>query len=673
MLNFLSEDGTDSMTAVTQEKELSAVMSCDVLVIGAGPVGLGFCQQYLQRGGRNRKVILVGDEPVAPYDRVQLSALLAGEKKMGDLWLAMPESGNGAFVFQPGRIARLDCENNVAISTSGQSFAYRQLVLATGSSAFVPDISGRDLSGVLVFRSLRDTEALAARRVRSRHVVVVGGGLLGLEAARAIRRFATRVTVVQQPAHLMNRQLSEACSETLEKAVRSQGIDVLLGQGVRKVIGDQRVEAVELRDGYTLACDTVVFCTGIKPNTQLALDAGIRVARGIVVNDCLQTSQANVYAIGECAQFGQQVYGLVGPGIEQAGVLTDHLSDGGGRYTGSQSAARLKIVHVPVFSIGETGTDNGFRGQVVTYRSKSGEESRSLYIERGRLKGACGVGEWAESTRLQQLVLEQDRILPWQVWRFRRSGCVFPGNQDVSVARWPDTATVCQCKQVSCGDLKQAIAQGACTLSALGTETGAGQACGSCHTLLTELLNDSGEKTAESSSRSLAAPLVGFALIAFVVSSLLFYMPGLLPPDSVQEFAYHATWTDGFWKQVTGFSLLGLTLLSLVVSLRKRMPSFPGSTAFWRVWHVVVGCLLLGILFLHTGAHLGENLNQWLMLDFLLAACLGTVAAIVTARAQKRATAGRQKWRQYGYWLHMLVVWPLPALIAAHVLTVYYF
>ena len=308
-----------------------------VIVIGSGPVGIRFIEELL-RHCPDSEIILFGDESCKPYNRVQLSALLAGEISRDSIDLPLPDQNQFKhFSFIPSAITDIDRNNKTVTDATGTNYFYDQLVIATGAKAHRPNIYGDDLQGVYSFRSLKDTESLYARILRSRHIVVVGGGLLELEAAKGLLKYNTQVTVVQQGPRLMKRQLDNQAAELLEKEVRSLGINVVTNSGVRSIHGLESVSGVVTRDGDNIPCDTVLFCAGITPNIKIARDAGLKISTGIVVNDQLQTSDNNIYAIGECCEHKGTTYGLVNPGYEQAAIAAATIAA-----TSSQTALIAK-------------------------------------------------------------------------------------------------------------------------------------------------------------------------------------------------------------------------------------------------------------------------------------------------------------------------------------------
>ncbi len=654
-----------------------------IIVVGAGPVAVRFITEYVKQN-QYCNITLFGNEPYEPYNRVQLSNVLSRSKDYADIVNALPESTeNKVFRYIESHISRIDTFNTAVIAADGESYAYDSLVLATGSSPHVPNIDGVDLKGVYTFRNLRDTEALMARKHRSRRTIVMGGGLLGLEAAKALSSRSTEVVLLQQSDRLMNRQLDETASQHLQDYVEDLDIIVKTSSGVRKILGDihslsanddqglSRVTGVVTRDNETIECDTVLLCTGIRPNIELAVEAGIHFGQGITVNDQLKTSVENIYAIGECCEHDTSVYGIVAPGLEQASVLANRLSGGSADYKGTQVISTLKVVGESVTSMGEVAeVTKRIKQQEISYSDKKTNTYRKLVVHRGRIIGACSIGDWSDSRRVQEAFLSQQYFYPWQRWYFSLTGSLWFSEEKQSVKSWPETAMICQCNQITRGALSEAMSAGCQTVSDLSRETGAGTVCGSCQPLLNNLVG----------SKEKAMPVIGgaalaiFSVLAAVVALVLVFVPGIEPVDSVQKESLEFLWTDGFWKQVSGFSLLGMVAIGLLMSLRKRANwSFLGNFSYWRVVHVVLGAVALGVLFLHTGAHLGENLNRYLMINFLVISVVGALAGLSLQIATKTSASAVQVVKKSSFWAHIIIVWPLPALLIAHILSVYYF
>lgn len=454
---------------IEQPEDRVAVEKTPVLlIIGAGPVGQRLVEELVRRAACFA-VKIFDDEPVAPYNRIHLTSLLAGSALFSDLVNPISSINRETSVeYINCRIYEINPENKFVSNRQGLRFSYDHLVLATGSRAFVPTIKGNRLAGVYTFRTLRDAEALCARRSRARQIVVVGGGLLGLEAAYALARSSIEITLIQQGERLMNRQLDDAAAAALQRRVESKGIRIILRQGVRLIKGDQRVEAVTTRYGECIPCDTVVFCTGIEANVELARNARIRIRRGIVIDDHLQTSANDIYAIGECSEHRGKLYGLVAPGLEQAAVLANRLTGGEARYPGSQLVSHLKVVGEEVTSIGEVA-DSAKRSSYreLVYVDKHTGDYRKLVLRHGKLLGACGVGPWPESRRIQEAVQIHLYVNPWQRWKFQRSGRLWNVADHYDVRASPDNAIVCQCNRVARGTIGSATASGCDTLESL--------------------------------------------------------------------------------------------------------------------------------------------------------------------------------------------------------------
>lgn len=638
-----------------------------VVVVGAGPVGVRAAIELRQMLPA-APIVLYGDEALPPYNRVRLSSLLAGDAAWIDFTAGqtLPDATTTRFGC---RIAAIDPDARHVIDERGAVQRYSALVLATGSRAHVPDIPGTALPGVFVFRDLADAEALQARLMRCRRVVVVGAGLLGLETARALHRYRTEVVVIEHQPRIMPNQLDETASERMRRRVIDGGIDVVLDDGPMAIVGPDRVSGVRLRSGRVIDCDTVVLATGIRPNVQLAIDAGLAFQRGIVVDDHMRTSAPNVYAVGECAQHRGHVYGLAAPGFEQAAVAARCIAGRYAQYLGSLSATRLKVANWPVFSLGEVGA-----WQLPDLAREHVHDAdgvyRKLVTVRGRLVGALALGEWDALARVQEAVLTQRRIWPWQALRFSRSGELW-APEARAVAAWSAEATVCNCTGVTRGQLSDAIGGGCRSVASLTARTGAGGVCGSCRPLLAELLGASGPREALPLARRLAM------LAAWAIGlALLFVLPANVPYASTEELAWHwdQLWRNGVIKQITGYSLLAVALLLAVIGLRKRWKRF-AVLAFvhWRWLHVLAGGVALTVLWAHTGGRLGAGLNQWLALAMLGASASGGALALFLAREHRLTLSRATTWRPLLQWLHTLILWPLPVLLGFHIYKVYYF
>jgi nitrite reductase (NADH) large subunit len=641
------------------------------VIVGNGPVGVRVAHELVQRDCR-APIVIYGAEPCEPYNRVRLSSFLAGEAD----WSALTRDAHlppSAHVEERlgCAVRAIDRGLSLVRDAAGRAQPYGALVLATGSQPHIPAIPNITLPGVFTFRDLADAQVLCARRARSHHTVVLGGGLLGLEAARAMRRLNTEVTVIEHVPRLMPRQLDDEASMLVLDHIRRMGIKVLLGEAVRAVRGSARVEGIDLRGGGQIACDTLIVAAGIRPNVELARAAGLSVGRGIRVNDRMQTTDPRIYAVGECAEHRERVYGLVVPGLEQAAVAAHCLAGGAARYTPSATATRLKVVGLPVFSIGRVGEDDKLDlAHAIAWRTNDGAY-RKVLVERGRLIGAIAVGDTPDLGRIQAAVVHTHRVRPWQAWRFRRTGSLWANAELASVAAWPATATVCNCTGVTRGRLGAAVAAGCGSVDALARATGASTVCGSCRPLLAQLLGGSASNAPVGWHRLVFAA----AAAVLVAAALLALAPAVPYPGSAQvRWSWDILWRDALWKQASGYSLLALTVAALSLSLRKRWKRIRlGGFDGWRALHAVLGIALAAALLVHTGGRLGSQLNAGLAISFTGLLLAGAAAAGVVSRAHRLDAAKARRVRAALTWAHILLFWPVPVLLGFHVFKTYYY
>lgn len=640
------------------------------MVVGAGPVGLRAVQEAHRRLP-GQPIILYGAEPWQPYNRVRLSSALAGEVPWAAIMSGDQLPDDPLLTTRFGcTVVAIDRAARRVADAQGDWQAYRTLVLALGSRPRIPSIGGTGLAGVFVLRDLGDAQQLAARRVRTRTTVVLGGGMLGLEAARAMQRSNTAVIVVEHANRLMPRQLDPRASAGLRASIEDSGIEVVLGDGPAQIVGARSVAGVRLRSGRVLACDTVVIAAGIQPNTELALQAGIAVGRGIRVDDGMRTSDPNILAVGECAEHRGNVHGIVAPGLEQAAVAAHTLSGGTARYAGALAATRLKVARCPVFSMGEVGAEDlpDF-ARAATYADQT--RYRKLVVRRGRLIGALALGEWPSLARVQEAVARERRVWPWQLRRFARTGEAWPADDELQVQGWPAATMVCNCLGVSRGRLAEAIAGGCDSVAGLAACTGASTVCGSCRPLLAQLVGGAAPRLAVRAARALA----GLAAFAAVAAILLLLAPGLPYADSVAvPLRWDLLWRDALLKQVSGYSLLALSLTLGALGLRKRLRGFSlGDFSGWRVVHVAVGAAVVAGFVVHTGGHFGSRLNFALALSYVGAALSGGLFALAIAREHRLDPAAARKLKAAAQWAHVLLLWPLPALLGFHIAQGYLF
>jgi len=647
-----------------------------VVIVGGGPAGIRVAQELSRRG---IDCIIFNAERWQPYNRVKLTPLLSGDAQLGQIMQRLEFPGPGVVqLYSEQSVVDIDRALRTITTRVGRTIAYRKLVLAVGSRAHVPPIPNRELSGVFTFRNIDDVERLIARSFRSRRTVVIGGGLLGLEAARGMARRGTETWVVEHSPHLMPRQLDRAAGELLASQLEQNGLVVRTGTSVARIVGTDRVEAIELGDGTRIACDTVIICTGVRANMELARDVGLAVGRGIRVSEHLRTSDPDIYAIGECAEFDGVVAGLVGPGFEQAVAAASDIAGSPVRYAGSVPSTKLKVVGIDVFSMGDVEQlDQRADVTTIVFQDEAKGIYRALVVNGARLVGALGIGDWPEVANLQEAIRSKSLILPWHRLRFRNSGRLWPEQEQASVHTWPRHATVCNCTGVTRGQIGDAIALGAATFEDVQRDTGASTVCGSCQIHISALLGGPPARKPLRWWRPAAAASGAAALGAAITLALpVWPLAKSIAGVGIAE----KLWLDGTWKQTSGYTLLALSVMASLLSLRKRwLPAallrWLGEFAAWRLVHILIGVSALLVLFAHTGFRLGHNLNFWLMSCFLTASLSGATIGLSSALEHRISKSPEKaaRLRSISLWLHVLALWPLPLLLGVHILSVYYY
>jgi nitrite reductase (NADH) large subunit len=372
-------------------------MSEPLIVIGNGMAAARLVDELARRALGRYAVAVIGEEPRLAYNRVLLSALLADEVGFDDIELRPARwwRDRGVTLRYGERATAVDATARNVTLAGGTQLSFSKLVFATGSQPIKPDIPGMDLPGVLTFRDVDDVNAIAASKAAGTRVVVIGGGLLGLEAAYGLAKAGARVTLLHLMDRLMERQLDHRAALMLQRAVEARGIAVRLQAQTARIAGNGKVEGVELRDGTTIAADAVVVAVGIRANAALARTAGLEVGRGIVVDDHLETNAAGVHAIGECAEHRGCCYGLVEPAYEQAQLLARRLAGERASYPGSVLAPNLKVSGVNVFSAGDFLGATAEAEEIVLSDPAAGVYKK-LVIAHGRLVGAVLFGDTAD-------------------------------------------------------------------------------------------------------------------------------------------------------------------------------------------------------------------------------------------------------------------------------------
>jgi nitrite reductase (NADH) large subunit len=381
-----------------------------LVVVGNGMAAARLVDELTKVALGRYAIAVIGDEPRLAYNRVLLSSVLAGETASHDIELKPPAwwRDRGVTVKYGCLATAIDVGRRELKLANEESIAFSKLVLATGSTPLRLNVSGADLAGVHTFRDSRDVDLLLTLAARKKRVVVVGGGLLGLEAAYGLARRGAPVTLLHLMDRLMERQLDAPAAKLLKSLGERKGIRVLLNADTARLHGETRVEGVELADRRRIDADAVIFAAGIRPNVTLAKDAGIPVNRGIVVDDTLQTGAPDIFALGECAEHRGICYGLVEPAYEQARILTRHLAGGAASYGGSVVATNLKVSGVSVFSAGDfTGVDGS---ETIVLNDIRHGTYKKLVISDGRLTGAVLVGDVGDALWYLELIRNRQPI-----------------------------------------------------------------------------------------------------------------------------------------------------------------------------------------------------------------------------------------------------------------------
>jgi nitrite reductase (NADH) large subunit len=470
-----------------------------LVVVGNGMAGMACLEQILKyatppdatRGAPSEsrgafQITVFGDETHVNYNRIMLSSVLAGEKSADDIVLHSIDwyRTHGIDLRVGVRIVDVDAKAKTVTGNDGSVTPYDTLLLATGSSAWLPPIQGLDKDGVFAFRTLEDTRELVRRSGPETRAVVIGGGLLGLEAARGLQVQGCQVTVVHLMPTLMERQLDPDGGQYLMGKMEELGIKVLLGRTTTAVLGNGHVEGVALSDDTCIDADLVVVAAGIRPNIDLALKANVVCNRGIVVNDHMETSSPDIFAVGECVEHRGVCYGLVAPLYDQGKVLAATMTGNKGpAYEGTVQAATLKIMGVNVFSAGDWSEQNS---EPVRYEDRALGVYKKLTVRDGKLAGVILVGDTSDSHRYMDWLRTSADISS------QRKHLLFPppsADTGLDVAEMSDGATVCGCIGVTKGTIIAAVHErGVNTLSQLKECTRASTSCGSCTTLCQDLL-----------------------------------------------------------------------------------------------------------------------------------------------------------------------------------------
>ena len=470
-----------------------------LVMVGNGMAGVRTVEELLKIAPNLYDITIFGAEPQPNYNRILLSPVLAGEQTLDEIVLNSWEwyTDNNITLHAGKKVVNVDRARRVVMADDGMEVEYDRLLMCTGSNAFMLPIPGKDLEGVIAYRDIADTNLMIDAATKYKKAVVIGGGLLGLEAANGLMLRGMQVTVIHVMPTLMERQLDAVAGGLLQKSLEERGLKFVMGGQTQALIGDEdagkggRVMALQFKDGTEIPADLVVMAVGIRPNTELAEKIGIHCNRGIVVTDTLQTvTDARIYSVGECAAHRGIAYGLVAPLFEQAKVAANHLAEHGiGRYTGSLTSTKLKVTGIDLFSAGEFQGGEGTEELIMS--DPFGGVYKKLVIKDDKLIGACLYGDTVDGSYYFKLLRDgrsvadiRDKLM------FGESSLGDVGHEGhTKAATMPDSAEVCGCNGVTKGAICKAIREkGLFTLDEVKKHTKASASCGSCTGLVEQIL-----------------------------------------------------------------------------------------------------------------------------------------------------------------------------------------
>ena len=484
--------GTEPMAAYAEDILLPTEEAREhLVVIGNGMAGCRAVEELLARDAGRYRVTIFGAEPHVNYNRIMLSPVLAGEKTFDEIiindraWYA--DNRIDLIVADP--VVAIDRMAKTVTSQSGRTVAYDKLLIATGSDPFIIPVPGKDLPGVISFRDMKDVDAMLDAANRGGDAVVIGGGLLGLEAAHGLTLRGMKVTVLHIMPTLMERQLDEAAGWLLKSALEARGQTILTGADTAEICGDGKVEGVRLKDGTLIPASLVVMAVGIRPCVALARAAGLEIGRGIKVDDHMVTSDPDVLAVGECVEHDGNVYGLVAPLWDMCRSLADGLTDRHTGYKGSVTSTKLKVAGLDVFSAGDFSGGEG--SEDIVLRDASRGVYKRVVVKEDRVIGAVLYGDTADGGWYFDLLKRGENVADIRdLLIFGQAFASGGGALDpkAAVAALSDDAEICGCNGVSKGQVVACIEQGACSLDAVRAGCKASASCGSCTGLVENIL-----------------------------------------------------------------------------------------------------------------------------------------------------------------------------------------
>ncbi|AFQ56264.1 MULTISPECIES: NADPH-nitrite reductase [Bacillus] len=459
-----------------------------LVLVGNGMAGVRAIEEILSVAKDEFQITIFGAEPHPNYNRILLSKVLQGDTDIKDITLNDWDwyEENNIQLYTNETVIKVDTENKTVITDADRIQPYDELILATGSVPFILPIPGADKKGVTAFRDIKDTDTMLAASKQYKKAAVIGGGLLGLEAARGLLNLGMDVSVIHLAPFLMERQLDATAGRLLQNELEKQGMTFLLEKQTEEIVGDDRVEGLRFKDGTSIEADLVVMAVGIRPNTTLGAESGIPVNRGIIVNDYMQTEIPHIYAVGECAEHRGIAYGLVAPLYEQAKVLAKHMCGIETKpYEGSVLSTQLKVSGVEVFSAGDFN-ESEEKKAIKVFDEQDGIYKK-IVLRGNQIVGAVLFGDSSEGNRLFSMIQKEADISETS-----KISILQPLSQEAGTsitAAMSDDEIICGCNGVSKGAIIQAIQEKGCSSTdEIKACTGASRSCGGCKPLVEEIL-----------------------------------------------------------------------------------------------------------------------------------------------------------------------------------------
>ncbi|MBM7553364.1 nitrite reductase large subunit NirB [Thalassobacillus pellis] len=457
-----------------------------LVVIGNGMAGMRCVEYILAEDPSKYDITVFGQEPHGNYNRIMLSSVLQGDASFKEIILHQRSwyKQNNIKLFAGEEVVSIDKDQKKIISKKGREASYDKLILATGSSPFILPLPGVEKDGVLSFRTILDCQMIIEKAKRHKKAVVIGGGLLGIEAAKGLLHQGMIVDVIHISNYLMEKQLDPTASHMLKSKLKKQGMNFLLDRETEEIIGNKRVKGLRFTDGSEIEADLVVMAAGVKPNVKLAADSGINTNRGVIVDDFLQTSSPDIYAIGECAEHNGRVYGLVKPLFEQAAILAKHLCQKQtSSYKGSILSTQLKVSGIDVFSAGDILPSS--TTPTIQYRNDIEAIYKKVYFDGDRVIGAVLFGDTRGSTQLLEAITKQKVFLDQDKYSLLNTS-----SSTSKAASAPLSEHICTCNSVTKETIIHAVKKKSIsTVEEVKKCTRASSSCGGCKPRVAELLD----------------------------------------------------------------------------------------------------------------------------------------------------------------------------------------